>query len=626
MMMQICFDQRTATGCGANNRKGARFCRKCGRPLAFGLQVHEPDTKIGAYRIIGILGYGGSGVLYEAENSQGRGVALKESFEPAGLRRFTAHDEGATLSTLQHPHLPRYEEIFEFRKNSYLVMELVSGQNLYQRLTQQGGILPEAEVLGYALELSDALIYLHRQSPPFFHGDIKPANLRLQADGTIKLVDLGAFRLGGNPIRTLRRAATPAYAPLELWGDAIDARSDIYSLAATLYHLLTGQPPLPATFRLTTSPDPLQDPWALNPNLTPHVAESLMVALSLLPEKRFQEMTAFKEALIGQTPQPPEVKTPTKPFKVPAARPTPSTPSEASLKISYLHQLEIGKVVYGIAFSPDCQTLAVSGAGKEIELWDITAQQKREEWLAHNGILVKDVAFSPDGTRLASGGDDNVIRVWDVATQQELHCLQGHGNWISSVIFSHDGSRLGSCSFDKTVRVWNPLLGQEIYVKQTEQTIQDVAFSPDGRLLAQASYDKHVHLHDLINNQALPSLQGHEEVITSLDFNHDGTRLASGSWDQSVRVWDISTHQEIHKLTGHSDQVTCVAISPDGKLIASGSYDETVRLWDLATGSELQILTEHQAAINCLAFSPDGKLLASGSVDETVQVWQIGSS
>jgi WD40 repeat protein len=623
--MQLCFDQRTATGCGTNNRKGARFCRKCGRPLALALQVHEADTKIASYRIIGILGYGGSGALYEAENSQGERVALKETFEPGGLRRFTAHDKGATLSTLQHPHLPRYQESFEFRKNSYLAMELVSGQNLYQRLSQQQGALAEAEVLAYALQVCDALVYLHSQSPPIFHRDIKPANLRLQADGTIKLVDLGTFRLGGNPIRTLRRAATPAYAPLELWGDAIDARSDIYSLAATLYHLLTGQPPLPATFRLTTSPDPLQVPSALNASLSPHVTESLMIALSLLPDKRFQDMTAFKDALTGQQPvQPPEVKTPTKPFKAPPAPAAPATPPQPTLNLSHLHELEIGKVVYGIAFSPDSQTLAVSGAGKEIELWDITSQQKSIEWPAHSGILVKDIAFSPDGTRLASGGDDNIIRVWDVANQQELHRLQGHTNWISSVSFSLDGSRIGSSSFDKTVRVWDAVQGQEIYVEQTEHTIQDVAFSPDGRLLAQASYNKDVDLHDLINQQALPSLQGHEEVVTSVAFNHDGSRLVSGSWDDSIRLWDMTTDQEIHKLTGHSDQVTSVAISPDGKLIASGSYDETLRLWDLATGSELHVLTEHKAALNCLAFSPDGKLLASGSVDETVQLWQIG--
>ena len=623
--MQICFDQRTATGCGTDNRKGARFCRKCGRPLALALQVHEPETKIAAYRIIGILGYGGCGALYEAENSQGQRVALKESFEPGGLRRFTAHDEGATLRALQHPHLPRYEQSFEFRKNSYLAMELVSGQNLYQRLIQQGGALPEAEVLAYALQLCDALIYLHSQSPPMFHGDIKPANLRLQADGTIKLVDLGAFRLGGNPIRTLRRAATPAYAPLELWGDAIDARSDIYGLGATLYHLLTGEAPLPATFRLTRTPDPLQEPLALNASLTPHVAESLMVALSLLPEKRFQDMAAFKEALMGQQAvQPPQVKTPTQPFKASPSAAVPPTPPQATLNISHLNQLEIGKVVYGIAFSPDGQTLAVCGAGREIEVWDIASGQKTREWSAHNGILVKDVAFSPDGTRLASGGDDNIIRVWDVATQQELHGLQGHTNWLSSIVFSLDGSRIGSSSFDKTVRIWDAYGGQQLHLEQAEHTIQDVAFSPDGGLLAQASYNKHVLLYDLLNQQAGPSLQGHEEVVTSVTFNHDGTRLASGSWDQSVRVWDMTTHQELRKLTGHSDQVTCVAISPDGKLIASGSYDETVRVWDLTTGSELHVLKEHKAALNCLAFSPDGKLLASGSVDETVQVWQVG--
>ena len=162
--MFVCHDQRNGTGCGAVNQDNAQFCKQCGRALRFALQLHNAGEVIGAYRIVRVIGHGGFGAVYEAqEMATGQTVALKETFDPDQIQSYQA--EFAVLARLQHPHLPRYDNVFTAGGNGYLVMELVMelvpGQSLEEVLKKQGGPLLEAQVLGYALQLCDALAYLN---------------------------------------------------------------------------------------------------------------------------------------------------------------------------------------------------------------------------------------------------------------------------------------------------------------------------------------------------------------------------------------------------------------------------------------------------------------------------------
>ncbi|NJP06928.1 MAG: serine/threonine protein kinase [Chloroflexaceae bacterium] len=216
--MRICLDQRTSGGCRANNPDSAKVCAQCGRSLRYALELHNPGTPIGPYRICQIIGFGGFGAVYEAEDTRRRGfhVALKESFDPNDIRAFQG--EFAILQLLQHDHLPHYYEMFEADGNGYLVMELIPGQSLQDVLKQRRGQpLAEAQVLGYAIQICDVLTYLHSQNPTIIHRDIKPANMRLTPDGLIKLVDC-LFKQGSEETRSSRRGLTPMYAPLEQWG------------------------------------------------------------------------------------------------------------------------------------------------------------------------------------------------------------------------------------------------------------------------------------------------------------------------------------------------------------------------------------------------------------------------
>ena len=300
--MLICFDPTTQQGCGTRHPQVTRFCPQCGQNLARALSVHDRGALIGPYQVDDLIGYGGFGVVYLAQDTQhqpSRLVALKEVFDARRIQ--SLRDEFSVLQQLSHPHLPAYYDVFEHQGYGYLVMEYVPGQSLADVLRQQAGPLLESQVLGYAIQLCDALSYLHSQQPPIIHRDIKPANIRITPAGLIKLVDFGLLKQGGGVTRDSRRAVTPGYAPLEQYagGGSTDARTDLYSLGATLYQLLTGVDPEDALDRVSRSPDPLRPPQTLNGAISSHVNAALLAALALHAPDRPSEVALFKRELLG---------------------------------------------------------------------------------------------------------------------------------------------------------------------------------------------------------------------------------------------------------------------------------------------------------------------------------------
>lgn len=325
--MLVCLDQRNGNGCGTRHPNGTSSCQHCGNSLRYALELHDPGTIIGQYRVLRDIGFGGFGAVYAAEDMRQSGlyVALKETFNPIHIRSFQG--EFAVLRRLHHDHLPRYYEMFEDGGNGYLVMELVNGQSLADILERsQGTPLVEAQVLGYALQLCDALSYLHEQTPPIIHRDTKPANIRLTPEGLIKLVDFGLLKQGTDATRSSRMGITPAYAPLEQYGGGTTPQSDIYSLGATLYHLFSGTCPLTVTERLARTPDPLLSPQQHNPRLSSHVAQAVIQAMGLYPQQRYANAAALKAALLkGNSPPT------TAPIKtIPVSGPPPASKLPAS--------------------------------------------------------------------------------------------------------------------------------------------------------------------------------------------------------------------------------------------------------------------------------------------------------
>ena len=296
----------TNPACRTKNRDEATFCTRCGQPLQPMLKI---PPQVGGYLVQNLLGYGGYGAVYEvaALPPSTQRYALKATFDPESIRGFER--ECTILQALAHDNLPRYYEWFEANGNGYLVMELVAGQNLEEILKSEGGPLPQNQVLGYALQLCDVLRYLHTQPQPILHRDIKPANIRFTPTGLLKLVDFGLFKQGSKLTNTaMRGLGTVEYAPLEQYPGAAqhtDQRSDLYSLGATLYHLLTGQTPPVVTARMATTTDPLLPANQLNPALAPHIATALNRALRPRLDERYPDVASFKAALLHADPAAP---------------------------------------------------------------------------------------------------------------------------------------------------------------------------------------------------------------------------------------------------------------------------------------------------------------------------------
>ncbi len=276
----------------------------------------EPGTVLRRrYEIIAPVGQGGMGAVYRAEDLrlEGRVCAVKEicadpDATPEALAQAQEQfrREAFTLGRLDHPNLPKVSDTFSEHHREYLVMDFVDGPDLRQLMEEerrQGRFLDERQVLEWADQLCDALEYLHGQDPPVLHRDIKPANIKLTAGGLIKLVDFGLVKLlatdDTRTVTILQGRGTVAYTPLEQYGgDAghTDVRTDIYSLGATLYHLLTNQPPVDAKQRFL-DPNALVFPRAVNPHISPATERAIMRAIAMHPDPRPQTVAAFREML-----------------------------------------------------------------------------------------------------------------------------------------------------------------------------------------------------------------------------------------------------------------------------------------------------------------------------------------
>ncbi|NTV62358.1 MAG: protein kinase [Oscillochloris sp.] len=490
--MIICSDQRSGQGCGGANRDNARFCVYCGLPLRYGLLLHNPGAEVGAYRTVRVLGHGMFGAVYEADAIQrvGERVALKATIDPSSIGSFRA--EFAALSQLQHPGLPRYHELFEANGNAYLVMELIPGQSLDDLLASWPNGIGEREALHYALQLCAVLGYLHGQRPALVHRDIKPANIRLTPEGMIKLVDFGLLKQDTQRTRmSIRGVGTPAYAPIEQYGGAgmTDPRSDIYSLGATLYHLLTGREPPPATERVAALIDPLRAPHRVKPSISRRTSEVVSRALALGQSQRWANVGEIKAAL-----------------------------------------------------APSGAGALLGGLRSTWERWRQREQPRHERYhLSGHGSMAWCAIYSPDGEMLASGGNDQMVRLWRVADGEELAVLRGHTSDVMSLAWQPGGRLLASGGGDGTVLIWQVGSpgGLRHELRHHRAGVLALAWHSEGELLASTGQDGQVLLWRLDHPEGpLPEILGqHGRMCVSLSFSPDGNSLCSAGLDGAVRVW-----------------------------------------------------------------------------------------
>ena len=270
-----------------------------------------PETVLQSrYRIVRLLGQGGMGAVYEAMDERlDTTVALKETLFSDERLRKQFEREAKLLAGMHHPALPRVSDHFAEGEGQFLVMQFIPGDDLSQMMARKQGPFPPDQVLTWGDQLLDALDYLHTQEPQIIHRDIKPQNLKLTGRGQIILLDFGLAKGQSGGVSVVTTSAsifgyTPNYAPLEqIQGLGTDARSDIYALSATLYHLVTALKPPDALTRAAAlvngQPDPLVPANEISAGVGPEVASVLARGMSQNRDQRYQTAAAMRAALNG---------------------------------------------------------------------------------------------------------------------------------------------------------------------------------------------------------------------------------------------------------------------------------------------------------------------------------------
>ena len=268
-----------------------------------------PDTVLQSrYRVIHKLGEGGMGSVYLAIDGRfDSEVAIKEThFTDEALRK-QFEREARLLNKLRHPAMTRVIDHFTENDGQFLVMDYVEGHDLADMLEKRGGAFTSEEVLQWADQLLDALSYLHKQNPPVIHRDIKPQNLKLSPSGQIILLDFGLAKGFAGQISRVTTSGsifgyTPNYAPLEqVHGTGTDPRSDLYSLAATMYKLVTNFTPSDVSTRagavIGGRSDTLKPASEVNPQVTAAVSDVLRKGMAIDAEQRYASAAEMRQAL-----------------------------------------------------------------------------------------------------------------------------------------------------------------------------------------------------------------------------------------------------------------------------------------------------------------------------------------
>ncbi len=583
----------------------------------------------------------------------------------------------------EHPQIPTLLAYFEEDNYLYLVQQFIDGQNLLKEL-QQRKAYSGLEIQELMLDLLPVLKFIHERG--VIHRDIKPQNIiHRKSDRRFYLIDFGSSKQLTARVQMKSRTTigSHGYSPIEQIKDgAAYPASDLFSLGATCFHLLTGVSPFQLWMEHGYS-------WVRDwrQYLRSPVSSELDQVLDRLLKKDIQQRyQSVNEAIRDLTPKqssqlstgaaspvtPPPTQLPYLPRQYAILRNLLLSGTAILLLGSgkfwyrqYLHiETRISSIltqpnhrltnkeailtqplktplenfflahtfnehsnsVLSVAISPDGKTI-VSNSNDTIKLWSLATKQ---EICALNGHSdrVNVVAINPDGQILASGSDDNTIKLWNLATGQEIQSLVGHSDSIHALAFTpitHDqAGMLASGSDDNTIKLWNLATGEQIRTLIGHSSwVRSVAFSPDGKTLVSGSFDRTIKVWDSATGKLILTLPELSGKVISVAISPDGKTLASVGFDRTIKLWNLATGEQIRTLIGHSGKVASVAFSPDGQTLASSSFDRTIKLWNLATGKPIRTLVGHSDSVYALAFSQDGKILISGSEDNTIKIWSV---
>ena len=553
------------------------------------------------------IGRGGMGEVYQAQQIlPKRTVALKFissklANDPAARARFES--EANLAAMLNHPDIVPVYQYGTHEDRPFLCMQYVDGGSLKDAIDERGRYTPKRAAT-LMIRICRAMSYAHRLN--VLHRDLKPANILLDTNGEPKIADFGLAKVVDSNMPWEERGkivGSPSYmSPEQASGIDVQETTDVYSLGATLYHLLTGEPPEVLQHVRETRPCP---PSEVAKQHVPQSLEAICLrCLEKDPVKRYAAVDGLADDLERfLRGEPPEG----------TGNPRPGPVHDG--------------VVYGVAFRPGGTVLASSGHDRRIHLWDVddstdsTVCQTLDDF--HDELYL--IAFSPDGRKLAAASQECVVHVWDLDTGDHQP-LKGHEDVVVCVAWNCDGSRLASAGDDKIIRLWNPETGAMTgTLTGHSDFVNNIVFHPDEpNILASTGCDATLRFWKVAEEVETARYVGHTAPVWGLAWSPDGRFLATGSEDQTVCIWERATSDLLHVCRGHRGTIWSVAFTNDNRLV-SGGDDTSIRVWDAATGVETHRLRSHTDTVRCVATSENGKWIASAGDDRSVVIWNAAA-
>jgi WD40 repeat protein len=639
----------------------ARHAENAGEDLGFLAPSDQPSSlgRLGSYEITRVIGRGGMGIVLEGRDTRlDRVVAVKVlapqlAVGAAARQRFLR--EARAAAAVRDEHVVTIYAVEEANGLPYLVMELIAGMSLQERIDRDG-TLELKEILRIGVQAARGLAAAHGQG--LIHRDVKPANILLE-NGVerVKLTDFGLARVADDASITQSGiiAGTPQYmAPEQARGESVDHRTDLFSLGSVLYAMCTGRPPFRATTTMGVLKRVCDDKLSPIREANPSIPDWLVTLIDQLhakdPAERNQSAAQVAELLSQRLAEVQHPSVVGQASNLPGQaehgwKPAPARHRWALAAAALLclsaglgvteatGVTEVVPTVVRIVTGEGALVVELNDAGAKVTVEGngdlvITGRGLDEFRLRPGSYRVradkdgKPIPLETDLVTITRGGRQTVR----VSREPPPTAAAIPPAWQPPPPGVLDALDPGKIPADERFD-WQPKeLVQVLGTHQARQWNQPttVVYSPDGRLGASAGYDGHVYVWDAETLRLRRMLPGHglRVSVWGLTFLPDSRRLVSGGEDNLARLWDVETGLEIRQFKGHGGHVWGVAVSHDGLRALTGASDNSVRLWDIESGVELHRF-DHGASVVTVALSPTGPQALSGGVDGIMRLWDF---
>jgi len=626
--------------------------------LGISLPIEGPGTKIGHYELLELIGEGGMGLVYLAQQKEPvkRRVALKiikpgmDSKEV--IARFEA--ERQALALLDHPNIAHVFDAGTTDKGRpYFVMEYVKGMSITRYCDERR--LDIEQRLRLFQDVCEGVHHAHQKG--IIHRDIKPSNILISVHGdraVPKIIDFGIAKAAASTLteKTMftfqgQLLGTPEYMSpeqVDLAIQDIDTRSDIYSLGVVLYELLAGVLPFEreslqkigfAELQRTLRELEPASPSIRLSNLGEQakaIADSRMTQVVPLARRLHRELEwiplkAMRKDRCRRYKSASDMADDIKSYL--NGNPLLAGPETAVYRVQKFVHKHAGSVatvaLVSVAIIIGLVVSVVMGCRAERARQQEASARKQVEAALARAEKAEKVAqeqrvLAEEQRKLAEERAEAYRRAVYTNTLALTKEAVDKNN------FGRAQKLLNSCESDLRGWEWQHLnyMSADPCIKTLggdAGDIHGIALNPDGRFIVSGDDARLVKIWDTATGSEVKTLRGHSDDLQAVAFSPDGKYFASGDDAGIIKIWDATSGAEVKTLRGHRGWITSIAFSPDGRHIVSGGWDRTVRMWDTTKGTEGMTLRGHKHAATALAYSPDGKVLVSGSRDRTIKIW-----